>query len=100
MKASFFRNVTNYESLNSNSIFYKGILVDYRSIATIRLNEKEFLDFCSDFLKSYDYLMPFIDKAVIKHGVWMCVSVVCRETEILVVMEHYQYPRYLALILK
>lgn len=100
MKASFFRNTPNYERLSINSAHYKGIFVECCSIATICLNDKEFSDFCSDFLKSYDYLIPFIDKAVITHGVWKCVSVVCRGTMVLVVMDHYQYPRYLALTSK
>ncbi len=59
--------------------------------------ENEFAVFCENFLSSYDYLMPFIDKAVIAHGVWTCVSVVYGDTTVLAVMDHYQYPRYLAI---
>lgn len=97
MKASFFRNVSNYEMLRSNSALYTGISAEYCSIATICLKENEFAAFCRDFQKSYDYLIPFADKAVISHGVWNCISVVCGDSKVLVVMEHYQYPRYLAI---
>ena len=97
MKASFFRNVLNYKSLSSNSFRYNGIVAEYCSIATIYLDEEEFSAFCSDFLKSRDYLLPFIDRAVITHGVWQCISVVCGDDVVLVVMDHYQYPRYLAI---
>jgi len=97
MEASFFRNIPNYEILSRNSLRYTGIRAKYFSVATIYLNNEDFLRFCRDFQNSYDYLMPFIDKAVITHGVWRCVSVVCRNTVVLVVMDHYQYPRYLAI---
>ena len=97
MKASFFRNVTNYETLYNNSTHYIGVVAEYHSIATICLEENEFAVFCENFLSSYDYLIPFIDKAVIAHGVWTCVSVVYGDTTVLAVMDHYQYPRYLAI---
>lgn len=100
MKASFFRNVQNYEILYSNSCRYNGIVAEYRLIATMPLNDNEFATFCSDFQKSYDFLLPFVDKAVITHGIWWCISVVCGYHEILVVMDHYQYPRYLAIASK
>ena len=97
MKASFFRNVTNHKTLYNNSTHYIGVVAEYHSIATIYLEENEFAVFCENFLSSYDYLIPFIDKAVIAHGVWTCVSVVYGDTTILAVMDHYQYPRYLAI---
>lgn len=100
MKASFFRNVSNYEMLRRNSFRYNGIAAEYCSIATICLKENEFVSFCSDFQKSYDYLIPFVDKAVITRGVWKCISVVCGDSAVLVVMDHYQYPRYLAMASK
>lgn len=100
MKASFFRNVSNYEMLCSNSFRYNGIVAEYCSIATICLEKKEFATFCSDFQKSYDYLIPFVDRAVITHGVWKCISIVCGDSKVLVVMDHYQYPRYLAITSK
>lgn len=100
MKASFFRNVSNYEMLHNNLTHYCGVVAEYRSIATICLKENEFANFCRDFQNSYDYLMPFIDKAVITHEVWKCVSVVCGDAVVLVVMDHYQYPRYVAITSK
>ena len=100
MQASFFRNVSNYKMLRNNSTHYSGVVAEYHSIATIYLKENESENFCSNFQNSYDYLMPFIDTAVITHGVWKCVSVMCGEAEVLVVMDHYQYPRYLAIASK
>ena len=100
MKASFFRNVSNYKTLYDYSTHYRGVVAEYHSIATICLKENEFTIFCRDFQNSYDYLMSFIDKAVITHGVWKCVSVVCGDSVVLVVMDHYQYPRYLAITAK
>lgn len=100
MKASFFRNISNYETLYNHSVRYSGVVAEYYSIATIYLEEKEFKIFCRDFQNSYDYLMPFVDKAIITHGVWKCVSVVYGDIVVLVVMEHYQYPRYLAMASK
>ena len=100
MKASFFRNALNYETLYNNSVRYKGIVAEYCSIATINLEENDFKLFCSNFQKSYDYLIPFIDKAVITHGVWKCISIVGKSIVMLVVMDHYQYPRYLAITSK
>lgn len=100
MKASFFRNVLNIEMLYSNSRRYNGIVAEYCSIATMQLNDSEFAAFCHDFQKSYDFLLPFVDKAIITHGVWNCVSVVCGYCELLIVMDHYQYPRFLAIASK
>lgn len=100
MKASFFRNISNYKMLYNNSTQYSGVVAEYHSIATICLKENEFANFCKNFQNSYDYLMPFIDKAVITHGVWKCVSVECGDTVVLAVMDHYQYPRYLAITSK
>lgn len=100
MKASFFRNILNYEMLLGNSGHYSGVIAEYCSIATIYLSEEAFKDFCSNFQKSYDFLIPFVDKASIAHGVWNCISIVCGHAGVLVVMDHYQYPRYLAAISK
>lgn len=100
MKASFFRNVSNYEMLCKNTVYYKGIVAEYCLIATIYLGKKDFSEFCNDFQKSYNYLMPYIDKAVIMHGRWRCISVSNGENTVLVVMDHYQYPRYLAVNLE
>lgn len=97
MKASFFRNVSDYKTLYDYSTYYRGVVAEYHSIATICLNENEFIGFCRDFWSGYDYLIPFIDEAAITHGVWKCVSVVCGDSVVLVVMDHYQYPRYLAI---
>lgn len=97
MKASFFRNVLNYDMLCNHSRRYNGIVAEYCSIATIPMRANEFATFCNNFQKSYTFLIPFIDKAVITHGVWKCVSIVCGYYELLIVMDHYQYPRYLAI---
>lgn len=97
MKASFFRNVSNYETLYNNSTHYIGIVAEYCRIATVYLEETEFLAFCGNFQKSYEYLLPFVDKAIITNGIWNCIAVVCGNSMVLVVMDHYQYPRYLAI---
>lgn len=98
MKASFFRNVPNYEKLCYNSFNYKGIIAEYSSIATICLEEKEFVEFSDNFQKGHKCLIYYIDKAIITHKTWKCVSIVCGDIVILVVMDHYQYPRYSALL--
>lgn len=100
MKASFFRNVSNYKTLCDNSTHYDGVIAEYHSIAVIYLPESEFTSFCNNFQNGYDYLLPFIDEAVITHGIWKCVSIVCKEVTVLAVMDHYQYPRYLAIASK
>lgn len=96
MKVSFFRNVPNYKSLLSLSVEYIGIVAEYISIATVHLSDEDFIAFCSDFQKSYDYLIPYVDTSVIRNGTWRCVSIVGKNATVLVVMEHYQYPRYVA----
>mgnify|MGYP003310779299 CR=1 FL=1 len=97
MKASFFRNMPNYSTLYEHTSRYKGVVAEYHLIASIYLAKNEFTAFCDNFKNSYDYLLPYVDEAIIEHGVWKCVSVIGREREVLVVMDHYQYPRYLAI---
>lgn len=99
-KASFFRNVTNIETLRYNSVHYSGVVAEYCSVATIHLKENDFSIFCEDFQRGYDYLLPFVDEAVISHGEWKCVTIVGGNSVVLAVMDHYQYPRYLAIISK
>ncbi len=96
MKASFFRNVPNYKILFSKSDQYSGIVAEYQSIASVHLSNEAFVSFCSNFQKNYDYLIPYINTAIITKGIWRCISVVGKDTTVLVVMDHYQYPRYLA----
>lgn len=96
MKASFFRNASNYEMLHYNSIHYNGIVAEYYSIATIYLEESEFTLFCNDFQSSYKYLTPFVDETMTGR-VWKCVSIAGKGGVVLAVMDHYQYPRYLAI---
>lgn len=97
MKTSFFRNTPNYAALYEYTSRYKGVVAEYCIIASIHLKRDEFITFCDDFKSSCSFLLPYIDKAVIEHGVWKCVMVMCDEREVLVVMDNYRYPRYLAL---
>lgn len=97
MKAAFFRNMPNYDTLCEHTVHYAGNVVDYRSIANLNLEKCIFEQFCKDFKTSYDFLLPFVDDAVILHGIWYCVSVGNAERKLLVVMNHYQYPRYIAM---
>lgn len=97
MKASFFRDILNYERLHECSLRYKGIVAEYYVIQKVFLDDREFSAFCNEFRFGCKYLMPYIDSAIISKGIWKCVSITNASLEVLIVMNHYQYPRYLAI---
>lgn len=97
-KAAFFRNISNYSMLCNHSSQYKGIVVEYNVVATVVLDTKKFNSFCDNFQRSYDFLMPYMDKAIVQRSIWKCVMIKHEDTKLLVVMNHYQYPRYSAII--
>lgn len=96
-KAAFFRNLPNYSVLCNFTLLYKGIVAEYEEIACVTLDSKKFEEFSSNFQKEYDFLMTYIDQAIVQHDIWKCVQILHQDKKILVVMNHYQYPRYLAL---
>ena len=98
MRANFFRNVSNYKMLCDNTLNYDGIVAEYEILVAIELEEKKFALFCNNFMMGYDFLTPYIHDAVMLHGKWRCVLVSNRGQKILVVMNHYQYPRYVAML--
>jgi hypothetical protein len=97
-KAAFFRNAKNLEILQSRTSTFKGIVSEYQIIAEISLNKQEFDSFCMNFQYSWAFLFPFINKSFVRHNVWNCISVTCGTACILVLMNGYQYPRYLAIL--
>lgn len=98
MKASFFRNVSNRVELLINTTHYLGIVAEYNVIKTIVLDENNYVRFCNAFQERCGFLSPFYDKAVIVNGIWRCVSITNQKEEILAAMNHYLYPRYLAIL--
>lgn len=97
-RASFYRNVKNYSLLKEHQLRGKGVLAEYCIIHSIMLNKDEFKEFCKDFLMSYDFLVPYFDKALIERNIWKCVAVVNDRETILVVMNNYHYARFVAII--
>lgn len=100
MKASFFRDVPDFKSLCYYRTHRKGIIGEYCTIAVLSLNDEEIASLLSNFQQSFEYLNPFIDRAIVVHGIWNCVSIALKGWELLVVTNHYQYPRYLAIMPK
>lgn len=98
MKARFFRNPLNYDTLRYYTSNYRGILSRYIVIATVELDEFKFKEFCCNFQCSYNFLDPYIDEAVVKNDIWKSILIKRGKDHFLVVMNHYQYPRYMALL--
>lgn len=97
-KVVFFRNMKDLEMLQSHTSDYIGIVAEYHIVTTIGLSDQLFDSFCNDFQSNCCFLHPYIDDATIRHNIWNCILVTHKNSGILVVMNHYQYPRYLAIL--
>ncbi len=98
MEISLFRNVRDLEQLRQKSNLYRGIVVRCRIIDTIELEESDYSVFCKDFMRGYNFLSPYIYRTKIASDIWYGLLVKCREKQVVVVMNGYQYPRYVGLI--
>ena len=97
MTASFFRNVKTYRELLEKTERNSGIVAEYRIFEEMVLPPKAFFTICNDFSKETAFLKPYINKAIIKNGIWNCLSINYHNNCILIVMDGYHYPRFLAL---
>ena len=97
MRAFFFRNVKTYGELLEKTKRNSGLVAEYRIFEEIVLPKKVFFTLCNDFYKETALLKPYINKAIIKNGIWNCLSINYHNNCILIVMDGYHYPRFLAL---
>ena len=98
MKIAFFRNVQNYEQLCHKTDTFRGIIVECQIIETVELNESDYKAFCCHFLRGYSFLSSYIYKAIVINNIWHGIKVKCGEQSVVVVMNGYQYPRYVGLL--
>ena len=97
MRATFFRNVANEKMLLEYSNKYAGLSAKYKIIATLIPDLSEYISFCNSFQTDCGFLQPYIDEAIIVNGIWRCVAITNTNNTILAVMDHYHYPRFLAI---
>lgn len=97
MEVSLFRNVRNLEQLYYKANLYRGLLVNCRIIDTVELEASDYSIFCQNFMRSYSFLSPYIYTTIIANDVWHGILVKCREKSVVVVMNGYQYARYVGL---
>lgn len=98
MRIAFFRNVQNYNQLCHKTDTFRGIFAECQIIDTIELGEKDYNAFCCNFMRSYNYLSHYTHKAIIRNDIWFGVLVRCSDKGVMVVMNGYQYPRYVGLM--
>lgn len=99
MKIAFFRNIQNYVQLSYKTNAFRGIAAECQIIGTIDLKESDYIAFCRDFMRGYSFLLPYVFKAIITNDIWHGVLVKCGDQGVVVVMNGYQYPRYVGQIL-
>lgn len=99
MKIAFFRNIQNYVQLSYKTNAFRGIAAECQIIGTIDLKESDYIDFCRDFMRGYSFLLPYVFKTIITNDIWHGVLVKCGDQGVVVVMNGYQYPRYVGQIL-
>ena len=97
MEISLFRNVHNLEQLYDKANLYRGLVVNCRIIDTIEIKESDYKVFCENFLRSYSFLSSYIYTTIIVNDVWHGILVTCGEKSVVVVMNGYQYARYVGL---
>ena len=99
----FFRDVKDLKSLEiktNKKIINNQIKNKYDIIKAIKLTEKEFQEFSSNFRHNYKFLYDYIEQMGIdKNGIWRCVQVEGKEKKILVQNNGYSYPRFTGLFL-
>ena len=99
MRIAFFRNVRNCDQLFYKTNTFRGIIAECQIIETVELNESEYKRFCGNFLRGNSFLAPYFNRAIIENNIWHGIMVKCGEQYVVVVMNGYQYPRYVGLIL-
>lgn len=97
MKVVFFRNIKDFDQLRDKTVLFNGIKVECEIIKEINISEIEFKAFISNFLKSYDFLLEYVDLAIVAGDVWHGVLVRDGKNGIVVVMNGYQYPRFVGI---
>ena len=97
MEISLFRNVHNLEQLCYKVNLYRGLVVNCQIIDTIEIEESDYKVFCQNFMRSYSFLSSYIYTTIIVNDVWHGILVKCREKGVVVVMNGYQYARYVGL---
>lgn len=97
MKIAFFRNVQNYDQLRFKTDSFRGIVAECQLIDVIELQECDYTVFCSNFTRGYSFLSPYIYKSKIVNDIWHGILVKCGNCSVVVVMNGYQFPRYIGL---
>lgn len=98
MKIAFFRNVQNFSQLCHKTDQFHGIIAECQIIDTVELDENDYNEFCSNFIKSYTFLRPYIYKTIIVNDIWLGILVKSGSNSIVVVMNGYQYAKYVGLV--
>ena len=97
MRIAFFRNVQDYDQLYKKTESFHGIVAECSIIDTIELQEDYYKNFCGNFMRGHDFLSPYIYKTGIRGDIWYGVLVRCKDQQVVVVMNGYQYPRFVGL---
>lgn len=99
----FFRDLEDLKSLEiktNDKIINNKLKSKYIVINTIKLNEREFQEFCYNFKHNYKFLYKYIEQMKIDNtGVWNCIEVEGKDKKILVQNNGYSYPRFTGLVL-
>lgn len=98
MKIVFFRNIQNYDQLSYKTNAFRGIVAECQIIGTIDLKESDYIVFCRDFMRNYSFLSPYVFESRIINDIWRGILVKCGDQGVVVVMNGYQYPRYVGQI--
>lgn len=93
---SFFKNVSNYKELQNLDKRFKGLIFSFDIIATVELLDRN-VNFFDDFKHNCAFLKPYIYTTKLDKGTFECVLIEHAEKRMLVVMNGYQYPRYVAI---
>lgn len=97
MQITFFRNVQDFDQLCEKTKSFHGIVAECSIIDTIELQEDNYKNFCSNLMRSHNFLSPYIYKTIIRGDIWQGILVKCKDQHIAVVMNGYQYPRFVGL---
>jgi len=96
--AKFYRNVQSYEKLKHLADCQDGLINAYEIIGTVDLSKEGFTEFGNDFYTHSSFFIPYLQKSKIENDIFKCVLIKLEGVPtVLVLLNGYQYPRFVAL---
>lgn len=98
--AVFWRKASNLKELKKVTKEYSHEQAEFVIVNYVELNDKEFNEFCNDFLNPYEFIVQNDGRMTFENDKYYCILVYNKNSNdgILVENEGYHYARYTGLV--